>query len=80
MAALELAIRTAMTKLGAGLLEQLLRADTGHRGQRVDCGAGHQAVFVSYRTKTFDTVLGPIECRRAYYHCADSQPRGSATR
>ena len=60
-----------MTKLGAGLLEQLLAADTGHRGQRVDCGAGHQAEFVSYRTKTFDTVLGPIECRRAYYHCAD---------
>ena len=71
LAALELAIRTAMTKLGAGLLEQLLAADTGHRGQRVDCGSGHLAEFVSYRTKNLDSVLGPVEHRRAYYHCAD---------
>jgi hypothetical protein len=67
----ELAIRTAMTKLGGSLLEDLLALDTGHRGQRVDCGSGHLATFVSYRTKTLDTVLGPIEYRRAYYHCAD---------
>jgi len=71
LAAVELAIRTAMTKLGASLLEGLLATDTGHRGPHLDCGAGHQARFVSYRTKTLDTVLGPIECRRAYYHCSD---------
>ena len=70
MAVVELAIRTAMTRLGGSLLEQLLAADTGHRGPRVDCGAGHQAGFVSYRTKTVDTVLGPISLDRAYYHCA----------
>lgn len=68
--AVELAIRTAMTRLGCGLLERLLAADTGYRGPRVDCGAGHQAVFVSYRAKTIDTVLGPAGVRRAYYHCA----------
>lgn len=71
LAALELAIRTAMTKLGASLLEDLLAMDSGHRGPRVDCGAAHQAELVSYRTKTLDTVLGPIEYRRAYYHCSD---------
>lgn len=71
LAALELAIRTAMTKLGGSLLEDLLALDTGHRGQRADCGEGHQATFVSYRGKTLDTVLGPIEYRRAYYYCAD---------
>ena len=60
-----------MTKLGASLLEDLLAMEPGHRGPRVDCGASHQAEFVSYRTKTLDTVLGRIEYRRAYYHCAD---------
>ena len=65
---MELAIRTAMTKLGAGLLEQLLASDTGQRGPRIDCGSDHLAEFVSYRTKRLDTVLGPIELNRAYYH------------
>jgi len=68
-----LAIRTAMTQLGAGLLGQLLAADTGHRGQRIDCGAGHHAEFVGYRDKNLDTVLGPIVVRRAYYHCTVCQ-------
>ncbi len=67
---MELAIRTAMTQLGGTLLEQLLATDTGHRGPRVDCGASHQAGFVSYRSKIVDTVLGPIRVDRAYYHCA----------
>ena len=67
---MELAIRTAMTRLGAGLLEDLLGLDTGYRGPRVACGAGHQAEFVSYRDKTIDTVLGPVRLRRAWYHCA----------
>ena len=67
---MELAIRTAMTRLGAGLLEDLLGLEAGYRGPRVDCGAGHQAGFVSYRDKTIDTVLGPARLRRAWYHCA----------
>jgi hypothetical protein len=70
LAPVELAIRTAMTQLGAELLEQLLAADTGHRGPRIDCGAGHLAEFVGYRDKNVDTVLGRITVRRAYYHCA----------
>ena len=69
MAVLETAVRAAMSALGASLLERLLAADTGHRGPRVDCGAGHQAGFVAYRVKKIDTVLGPIMLRRAYYHC-----------
>ena len=68
--AVELAIRTAMTRLGASLLEDLLAADAGYRGPRVDCGSGHQAAFVSYREKTIDTALGPVTVRRAWYHCA----------
>jgi hypothetical protein len=41
----ELAIRTAMTRLGAVLLQQLLAADTGHCGPRIDCGGGCKAVI-----------------------------------
>ena len=58
-----------MGRLGARVLEQLLAADPGHRGARVECGAGHQAGFVSYRAKTIGTVLGPVTLRRAWYHC-----------
>jgi len=67
----ELAIRTAMTRLGAGLLQGLLALDTGHRGPRVDCGAGHQAEFVSCRAKAIDTVVGPVTISRAWYHCGE---------
>jgi len=60
-----------MTKLGGSLLEQLLGAETGYTGPVIDCGEGHRARFVSYRSKTFHTALGEIELERAYYHCAD---------
>ena len=65
----ELAIRTAMLKLGGSLLEDLLAVDTGHRGPRVACDQGHGAEFVSYRSKPLDTVLGEVTLRRAWYHC-----------
>ncbi len=60
-----------MHRLGGHLLEDLLSLDTGHRGPRVDCGQGHQAPFVAYRSKDLDTVLGPVTLRRAWYHCPD---------
>ena len=66
---MELAIRTAMARLGAGLLEDLLALDHGYSGPAVDCGDGHQARFVSYRDKVIDTVLGPVTVHRAYYRC-----------
>ena len=68
--AAELAIRAGLTRLGRSVLEDLLAADSGYRGPRADCGAGHQARFVSCRDKTADTVLGPVTLRRAWYHCA----------
>jgi hypothetical protein len=58
-----------MLKLGGGMLGQLLAADPGYRGPRVDCGQGHQAGFVSCRDKVIDTVLGPVTLTRAWYHC-----------
>lgn len=71
LAPLEAAIRSAMTTLGASLLEGLLAADTGYAGPRINCGAGHRAAFVGYRAKALDTVLGPVSLDRAYYHCPD---------
>jgi hypothetical protein len=53
------------------MLGQLLAADRGHRGPRVPCGQGHEAVFAGYRDKSFDTVLSLVTVARAWYHCAE---------
>jgi hypothetical protein len=68
--AAEAVIRAGMLQAGCGMLGQLLAADPGYRGPRVPCGQGHEAVFVSYRDKVIDTVLGPVTLARAWYHCA----------
>ena len=72
-------IRAGMLKLGSSVLGKLLAADPGYRGPRIPCGQGHEAEFVSYRDKTFDTVLGPVTVSRAWYHCAPCE-HGSAPR
>jgi hypothetical protein len=69
--ALEGAVRTAMLTVGGHLLDGLVNNDTGYQGSAIDCGSGHAARFVSYRSKRLDTVLGPVTLRRAYYHCAE---------
>jgi hypothetical protein len=52
------------------LLEQLLNSDgKGYRGVRLDCGHGHAAEFVGYRSKQILTVLSSADVQRAYYHC-----------
>lgn len=76
---LEGAIRTAMTGLGATLLERLLAGDSGHRGTRIACDDGHEADFIGYRPKQLDTVLGPLTLTRAWYHCGDCH-HGTAPR
>ena len=60
-----------MTRLGASVLEDLLAADAGYAGPRLDCGAGHRAELAGYRGKTVDTVLGPVAVGRAWYHCRE---------
>jgi hypothetical protein len=51
------------------MLGDVLSADRGHRGPRVPCGQGHDAVFAGYRDKVTDTALGPVALTRAWYHC-----------
>jgi hypothetical protein len=70
MEAAEQVIRAGLLKLGGTMLGELLAADNGHRGPRVPCGQGHEAMFVSYRDKSFDTALGLVTVARAWYHCA----------
>ncbi len=60
----ELALRAGLTRLGCSLLA----ADSGHRGPRTGCGAGHQAEFLSYRDKSVGTVLGLVTLNRAWHH------------
>jgi hypothetical protein len=64
-------IRAGLIRLGAWVLEDLLAADPGYAGPRLDCGCGHRAEIAGYRDKTVDTVLGPVRLRRAWYHCAE---------
>jgi hypothetical protein len=62
-------IRAGLIRLGASVLEDLLAADAGYAGPRLDCGCGHRAELAGYRDKAVDTVLGPVTIRRAWYHC-----------
>jgi hypothetical protein len=73
LGAAETVLRAGLLKLGSSMLGQLLSADPGQRGPRVPCGQGHEAQFTDYRDKTFDTVLGPVTLRRAWYRCAQCQ-------
>lgn len=71
LGATEFAIRDAMHRAGTVLLEHVLDGDHGgHRGPQLSCGCGEQAEFVDYRRKGVLTVLGEVQVRRAYYHCA----------
>ncbi|HEX5293754.1 MAG TPA: ISKra4 family transposase [Streptosporangiaceae bacterium] len=69
--AAEQVIRAGLLRLGGSMLGELLAADNGYRGPQADCGQGHEAVFVSYRDKSFDTALGLVTVARAWYHCAE---------
>jgi hypothetical protein len=71
MEAAEAVIRAGLLRLGGAMLGELLAADNGYRGPRLPCGRGHEAVFVSYRDKSFDTALGLVTVARAWYHCAE---------
>jgi hypothetical protein len=75
--AAEAVIRAGLLRLGGSMPGEVLSADRGHRGPRVPCGRGHEAVFAGYRDKSFDTVLGLVTVTRAWYHCAAA---GTASR
>lgn len=66
--AVEQAIRDAMHRAGAGLLETLLNEDEPSEA-RQPCGCGSQARCAGKRPKKLVTMLGEVAVERSYYHC-----------
>jgi hypothetical protein len=72
--AIELAIRRQALRWAAHALEQRLNADTSdHGGAELPCPCGAVAQYHGRHKKTFESVLGPLQLERAYYHCEQCQ-------
>jgi Uncharacterised protein family (UPF0236) len=69
-----MAARRQALRLAAHALEQRLNADTSdHVGAELPCPCGANGQYHGRHTKTFESVLGPLQLERAYYHCAQCQ-------
>jgi hypothetical protein len=55
------------------MLEQHLNADHGDEQGSPACACQRPARFAGRKSKTFQSVLGPLKLERAYYHCASCQ-------
>jgi len=83
--ALEMAARRQVLRLAALALEQRLNADlSDHAGPQLPCSCGGLADYHGRHSKTFESVLGPLQLQRAYYHCEQCHrgfcPRDQALR
>jgi len=68
--AVAMAARRPALRLAARALEQRLNADTSDPGgPELPCSCGAAAPYRGRHAKTFETVLGPLCLKRAYYHC-----------
>ena len=74
--AIEMAARREALHLAAQAVAQRLNADTSDdHGLTTACPHCQQpARYIDRRVKTFTSALGPLELRRAHYHC---QPCGT---
>jgi hypothetical protein len=69
-----MAARRQALRLAALALEQRLNADTSdYAGAELPCGCGATAQYHGRHQKTFESVLGPLQLERAYYHCKQCQ-------
>ncbi len=56
--------------LAAHAVEQRLNADHGDGEQtHLPCSCGQLARYAGRRSKSFQSILGPLQLERAYYHC-----------
>jgi len=83
--ALEMAARRQVLRLAAHALEQRLNADVSdYVGPTLPCPCGGSAHYHGRHQKTFESVLGPLQLQRAYYHCEQCHsgfcPRDQALR
>ena len=69
--AIETAARRRVLRVAVHAVEQRLNADTSdHAGPTLSCACGRSARYAGRRSKTFESVLGPLTLLRAYYYCA----------
>lgn len=72
--AVEVAVRRLALALAGQILEQHLNADSSDDvGPELSCACGRPAVYQGRRDKQFESVLGPLTLKRAYYYCACCQ-------
>jgi hypothetical protein len=65
-----MAARRQALRLSARALEQRLNADTSdYVGPELPCPCGGVARYHGRHGKTFESVLGPLHWKRAYYDC-----------
>jgi hypothetical protein len=68
----EMMIRSAMHRVGAAGMTQLLRFPVPPVGQRtLPCSCGHTAHYQELRSKPVLTAVGQVEVSRPYYLCPD---------
>ncbi|MGH8056780.1 MAG: ISKra4 family transposase, partial [Candidatus Entotheonellia bacterium] len=69
--AIETAVRWRALQVAARAVEGRLNSDTSdHRGSSFPCPCGQLARYAGRRPKTFQTALGEMTLKRAYYDCA----------
>jgi hypothetical protein len=65
------AVRRQSLHLAGQAIEQRLNADHSDQGaEQARCECGQRARYAGRREKTFESVLGPLKLKRAYFHCA----------
>lgn len=64
-------MRRQALHLAGRAVEQRLNADhSDGESEHAGCACGQLARFAGRREKTFQSVLGPLKLKRAYFHCA----------
>ncbi len=72
--AIETAARRRALQVAARAVERRLNTDTSdHPGPTFPCPCGQVARYAGRRPKTFQTALGEMTLKRAYYDCAACQ-------
>jgi len=67
---IEVAARRQAMRVAARAVEGRLNADTSdYTGPTVPCACGELARYAGRRPKAFESVLGLMTLKRAYYHC-----------
>lgn len=58
-------------RVAAAAVQRRINADTcDYAGPTLCCTCGQPARYAGRRSKSFQSVLGPLSLERAYYHCA----------